>query len=95
METSTQFLTQEKRQEGSKDVSVQFVYEKDDFIYYNILSTDGGIKYLGRVEKTKSLSEYCTCPDFLHRNNIFYRNEHGFALQCKHIIAAKKARGWD
>jgi len=95
METSQQILSQEKRQSKSKNCIIQFVKLGKNFCYYNVLNEDNSIRYIGRIESIPSLNEYCSCPDQFHRNNRFYQDEHGFVLQCKHIIQAKQLRGWD
>jgi hypothetical protein len=95
METSTQILSQEKRQSKSKECVIQFVKATEDFAYYNVLDEDNSIKYIGRIEKVQSLNEYCSCPDQFHRNNKVFRNEHGYSLQCKHMIQAVIKRGWN
>ena len=94
METSNQILSHEKRKEKSKDCLIQFVKLDKNFSYYNVLSEDGNIKYIGRIEIVPSLNEYCSCPDQFHRNTKFYQDEHGFSLACKHMILAKSLRGW-
>ena len=95
METSQQILSAEKRQSKSKDIPIQFVTITDDFCYYNVLNEENKIKYIGRIEKIPSLLEGCSCPDQFHRNSKSYQDEHGFALQCKHILASKRLRGWN
>jgi len=92
METSVQILSQEKREEKSKDVKLKFFLATDTFCYYRVLN--GQMTYTGRIESKPSLTEGCTCHDQFHRNDRFYQDEHGFALQCKHMIQAKKLRGW-
>ena len=94
METGHQFIQHQRREERASNVKLEFFFLSDDFCYYRVLSNDNKIKYTGRIEKTKSLTEGCSCPDQFHKNNRFYKDEHGFALQCKHIIQAKKKRGW-
>ena len=94
METGNQMLSQQKRETKAKDLQVRLIL-RTDFSYYDILNTSGDVTNIGRIESTPSLNEYCTCQDFIYRNNKFYEDEHGFVLQCKHIIAAKKARGWE
>lgn len=94
METGHQILSQEKRIAKSKEVNIQFMFLAPEFCYYYVLNDEGKIKYTGRIEIIKSLTEGCSCPDQFHRNNRFYQDEHGFALQCKHMISAKKLRGW-
>ena len=93
METSKQILSQEKRIEKSDTVDIQFTFLTEDFAYFNVVK-DGKIKYIGRIEKTRSLSEYCSCPDQFHRNSKAFQDSHGFALRCKHMIQALKKRGW-
>ncbi len=95
METSAQILSQEKRKAKSKDCRIQFVKLEKNFSYYNVLNDDNSIKYIGRIEIIPSLNEYCSCPDQFHRNTKFYQDEHGFSLNCKHMLKAKKLRGWD
>jgi len=95
METGHQILSQEKRQLKSKDCTIQFVKLDDTFSYYNVLNEENKIKYIGRIEKTKSCDEYCSCPDQFHRSSKSYQDEHGFSLQCKHMIQAKAKRGWN
>lgn len=94
METSTQILSQEKRITKSKECVIQFVKSTETFAYYDVLNMDGSIRHIGRIEKVPSLNEYCSCPDQFHRNSKSHRDEHGFSLQCKHMIQAKEKRGW-
>ena len=93
METGLQLISQEKREEKSKSVMLEIFFSTNEFSYYRVLN--GTHPYTGRIEKTKSLIEGCTCPDQFHKNNKFYQDEHGFALQCKHMIQAKQLRGWE
>ena len=95
METSTQILSHEKRKTKSKDCVVRFIKSTEKFAYYDALDEDGSIKYIGRIEKIPSLSEYCSCPDQFHRNNESFQNEHGYSMQCKHMIQAIIKRGWN
>ena len=69
MDTSAQFLTQEKRESKSKDCTIQFEMLTDGFAYYNSLDEENKIKYIGRIEPSPSLDEYCSCPDQFHRNS--------------------------
>ena len=94
MDTSTQIFSQEKRKEKAQECRIIFEKLDKDTSYYTVLNDDGEAKYIGRIEIVKSLDEYCTCPDQFHRNTRFYKDEHGFSLQCKHMIQAKKLRGW-
>ena len=94
METGHQLFSQEKRIEKSEKIRIEFVFVAPEFCYFNVLNKEGKIKYIGRIEIVKSLTEECSCPDQFHRNNRFYQHEHGFSLQCKHMLKAKKLRGW-
>ena len=94
MENSNQIFTQEKRIKKAKNTLVQFVTLEEKQSYFNIVEKNGTIKYIGKITKQDSLNEYCTCPDHFHRNTENYKNEHGFCLQCKHMIQAKTLRGW-
>lgn len=95
METSQQILSQEKRKSKSKDCIIQFAASGKNFAYYNVLNSDGSIRYIGRIESIPSLLEGCSCPDQFHRNTKSFQDEHGFSLACKHMIQAKKLRGWN
>ncbi len=95
MDTLQQIFSQEKRTISSKSVTVRFVKSTNNFAYYDVLNKDIKIKYIGRIEKTKSCNEYCSCYDQFHRNSKSYQDEHGFSLQCKHMIQAKEKRGWN
>ena len=99
METGHQLLSQDKRDKKSKEVNIQFTFLADDFTYYNVIKTEPMFQekftaYIGRITKVPTESEYCSCQDHLHRNSESYKNEHGYSLQCKHMIQAKKKRGW-
>jgi len=94
METGQSLISHEKRLSKAGDCVIQFVESTITSAQYNVIDEDGAIKYIGRIDKTPSLDEYCSCPDQFHRNTKFYKDEHGFSLQCKHIIQAKKLRGW-
>lgn len=95
METGKQIITQEKRVKKAKDTKIQFIYLEEKLSYYNVLDADDKIKYIGRIEKIKSCNEYCSCPDQFHRSNKTYQDEHGYSLQCKHMLSAKIKRGWN
>lgn len=92
---SQQLFSQEKRVSKSKDCTIQYVKHGIGFLYYNVLDEDNKIKYIGRIESKPSLDEYCTCPDQFHRNSKAFQDSHGYSLNCKHMIQAKKLRGWN
>jgi len=100
METSQQIFSQKKRVQKSEDVRIQFTVETEKFCYYNVIKTEklfreDYIAYLGRITKNPSEAEYCGCGDFLNRSTQNFKNEHGHVLQCKHMMQAKKIRGWN
>lgn len=94
METSRQILANEKRAQRSKDCKIQFTSMDYNSANFFVLDIDDSIKYVGRVERYPSIEEACTCPDQFHRNNTEYKNEHGFSLNCKHMIKAKSMLRW-
>lgn len=50
------------------------------------------IAYDGNVEPNPSIADDCKCPSFVNNNakaEGLYSDTHGFAFQCKHIIAAR------
>lgn len=92
MDTGKQILSDEKRKTKSKEVRIQFVMGSPDKNYFVALDDEGSQKYNGCVTKKQSMSDYCTCPDYTHRNTDNFINEHGHAFQCKHIMCAREQR---
>ena len=84
-----EILSNEKRKEKTKEVKIQF----DDPFHFKVLGEDGKLKYIGKLSPDFPLTEICTCPDQFHRNSENFRNEHGYALQCKHLRTAHEKRG--
>lgn len=85
-----------KRQNNAKEVIVVFPKAKDgDYFTFNIVDAEGSLKYQGNVEPKPSIADDCKCPSFTNNNNSkaegSYVDTHGYAFQCKHIIAAREA----
>lgn len=84
-----EILSQEKRMAKAKDVRIVFTTPE----YFNVVDEFGSLKYVGRIRAPKPhVEDSCTCKDFENRNSEEYVAEHGFALQCKHLIAARSVR---
>lgn len=77
------------RQVKSKSIPIQFIYLRRDFSYFSVKDKT----YFGRITPDQSLNEYCTCCDFMYRNDD-YKAKYQINLNCKHMIAAKRIRGW-
>jgi len=84
-----EMMSQEKREKKSRDVKIVFTTPD----WFNVVDEQGNFKYNGTVRAaTPSLEDSCSCPDFGNRNSEEYKAEHGFALQCKHILKARSVR---
>lgn len=86
-----EILSNEKRIDKVEKGEVKVTF--DDPFHFKVFGDDKKLKYIGKVSPDFPLTEICTCPDQFHRNTENFRAEHGFALQCKHLRMAHKARG--
>lgn len=73
----------------SKTIGITMLHLAKAFSFFSVNDKP----YFGRITPDESLNEYCTCADFVFRNDDFMA-KHNTVLQCKHMIAAKKLRGW-
>ena len=92
------------RIERSKDVSLKFVDAENNFVVVFPedvidkktglqIGNKGDMKYAGRIiEQNPHMDDNCTCPSFFHGNVSKWTDEHGYAFQCKHVIAARSIR---
>lgn len=94
MQNSNDIKQEEKRIQKAKDVLVTFPLAKEgNYKAFNVIDENGNLKYDGNVEPNPSITDDCKCPSFTNNNNSktegLYSDTHGFAFQCKHIIASR------
>ena len=83
-----------ERAERAKTVQPQLEWMGQDrynklIAYFNIMNTAQEIKYITSIKIDPALSDFCSCADQLNRNTPEFQNDHGYALQCKHICASR------
>lgn len=77
---SENFLVLEPEDRFDKKTGIQ-VANKDD------------VKYHGKVmSHVPHIEDDCDCPSFYHGNVEKWIVSHGFAFQCKHLVAARELR---
>ena len=57
--------------------------------YFNISNLAKKTKYITRIKQEAAIDDSCTCADQLNRNTPQFQDDHGYALQCKHICASR------
>ena len=86
----------DKRVEASKQVLVCFPI-KGDYQDFIVVDEHGSQKYNGKVIGVDfDKLDYCSCPSFTNNNDTkmgSYTDTHGYAFQCKHILAAREEAG--
>ena len=95
MEMGKQMIENEERAVRAEDVHIAFYFLNPEYHYFRVYDDDNNMKYQGRIDKTKSTLEDCSCPDEFFSNTKDYKHEHGYSFQCKHLIAARRLRGWN
>lgn len=88
----------DKRVQNSKAVLIVFTKReisiKEEIQFFNVVDEHGSTKYDGHFDIAKlSDTDYCSCPSYTNNNfsktEGWYKDTHGHAFQCKHIIAAR------
>lgn len=95
----------DRRITRSKDVAIEFV--GNNLQHFNVIATEeeldkktklikfakGAVKYIGTIfGHDPDKSDYCSCDSFWYGNDDEWKKSHGYAFQCKHIIAARTIR---
>ena len=57
--------------------------------YFNISNLSKKTKYITRIKQKAAIDDSCSCADQLNRNTQQFQDDHGYALQCKHICASR------
>lgn len=91
MDAGREAILNDRKATRAKEVKIQFT----DKTYTNfvVLDNEGSAKYNGSIiQDDPHIDDFCSCPNFTPLNHERFQAEHGYAYQCKHLIAAHEVR---
>ena len=90
MDAGKEQIFEERKALRAKVVNIIFPTNDGNF---NVVDDEGNLKYSGIVQGPEPhIDDNCTCPNFIPLNNEKWISAHGYAYQCKHLIAAREQK---